>query len=99
MEYISTKEMYELELNSEYYGVSTFELMKNAGMALADEIQKKEKIESSKISVLCGSGNNAGDAYVAAEILAQNGADVTVYVLCEAKKRKVKKHFLKLKTA
>lgn len=33
-----------------------------------------------KIAVVCGSGNNAGDGYVAARLLFQKGLDVTVFL-------------------
>ncbi len=36
-----------------------------------------------KIAVVCGSGNNAGDGYVAAKLLSQKGLDVTIFLTSE----------------
>lgn len=34
-----------------------------------------------RIAVVCGSGNNAGDGYVAAKLLSQKGLDVTIFLI------------------
>lgn len=63
-------------------GSSYLELMENAGHALAEEIIKRRPYVSGKsVLVLCGSGNNGGDGFVAARLLAQRGAVVTVFTV------------------
>jgi NAD(P)H-hydrate epimerase len=57
-----------LDLNSEYLGVSTLTLMENAGFVVADEVARNFG-EGKRIAVLCGTGNNGGDGFVAARYL------------------------------
>lgn len=54
------------------------DLMFRAGSAAAEIIMKKYDCRGKRITVVCGRGNNGGDGCVTAEILAENGADVTV---------------------
>ena len=54
------------------------ELMFRAGSAAAEIIMQKYDCRNKKITVVCGRGNNGGDGCVVAEILAENGARVTV---------------------
>ncbi|HID16953.1 TPA: NAD(P)H-hydrate epimerase, partial [Candidatus Bathyarchaeota archaeon] len=77
MEEISTREMRILELNSEYLGVSTLQLMENAGRSVAEEVAKRFR-PGSKVVVFCGTGRNGGDGLVAARHLAALGFEVTV---------------------
>lgn len=58
------------------YGISTRELMENAGGELASVILENDNIEN--ILVLCGPGNNGGDGLAAARKLAENDKQVTV---------------------
>lgn len=63
-------------------GSSYLELMENAGHALTEEVLKRRPYVSGKsVLVLCGSGNNGGDGFVAARLLAQRGARVTVFTV------------------
>jgi ADP-dependent NAD(P)H-hydrate dehydratase / NAD(P)H-hydrate epimerase len=52
-------------------GKSVFELMENAGRAVAGEIARRWTPRA--IAVLCGPGNNGGDGFVAALALSQSG--------------------------
>ena len=48
-------------------GDSSAELMRRAGVALADETEKvAKKLKTNEILVVCGTGNNGGDGYVCA---------------------------------
>lgn len=75
---VTPNEMKALESASHNAGVSLSCLMDNAGQALAQFIKSKIKVKSS-ICFLCGKGNNGGDGFVAADILAKEG--YTVFVL------------------
>ena len=63
-----------LDANSESLGVEVDVLMANAGEALADVIT--DLYSGKKILFVCGTGNNGGDGYVAARLLA---ADVAFF--------------------
>lgn len=54
-------------------------LMQNAGSAVAREIMRRWS--SRPVAVLCGPGNNGGDGFVAAIVLAQSGWPVRVALL------------------
>lgn len=72
---LSTEEVRRLEDLIEREGTSKAELMEHAGefvAAVAQEYDPKEVV------VLTGFGNNGGDGWVAADILQQRGAHVTV---------------------
>ncbi len=61
-------------------GVPSFKLMERAGERVAAAAEKALfGIENKNILVVCGSGNNGGDGYVAARILSQKGYDVSVF--------------------
>ena len=76
--------MKTIEENSEKNGVSCRELMENAGGALTMLIYKigQETDISSGVVFICGSGNNGGDGFVAARLLAESGMNVTVVLAC-----------------
>ncbi|MBQ8903572.1 MAG: NAD(P)H-hydrate dehydratase [Oscillospiraceae bacterium] len=78
------KQMKTIEENSEKNGVSCRELMENAGGALTMLIYKigQETDISSGVVFVCGSGNNGGDGFVAARLLAESGSNVTVVLAC-----------------
>ncbi|MEW5965028.1 MAG: NAD(P)H-hydrate epimerase, partial [Pseudomonadota bacterium] len=59
-------------------GVATsLALMENAGGAVADEAERMVA-PGAAIAVLCGPGNNGGDGFVAARLLAERGYGVRV---------------------
>jgi len=53
------------------FGVPSMTLMENAGRAVADAIGRR--FTPRPTAILCGPGNNGGDGYVAARLLAQRG--------------------------
>lgn len=84
MLYPTPKQMRTIEENSEKNGVSCKELMENAGGALTMLIYKigQETDISSGVVFICGSGNNGGDGFVAARLLAESGVPVTAVLAC-----------------
>lgn len=63
--------------------IPTIQLMQNAGWAVTQEIVKRYKACS--VLVLCGPGNNGGDGYVVARLLAKAGWSVCVGILGQPK--------------
>lgn len=69
------------------YGITEKELMENAGMKSASEIELyvkenlKKDITQSKIFIMCGRGNNGGDGLVCSRYLKNKGADVNVFMV------------------
>lgn len=62
-------------------GTSLAELMDRAGAAVADIAWRM--VAGGPVLILCGPGNNGGDGYVAAHLLAGRGAEVRVAALAE----------------
>lgn len=60
---------------AEHLGIPTFELMSRAGAA-AFNLLRREWPNVRRIAVLCGAGNNGGDAYVVAEHARRAGLKV-----------------------
>ena len=57
-------------------GTSGFTLMQRAGRAVAEAVMAR--FERQPLTVLCGPGNNGGDGYAAAAILAEAGWPVRI---------------------
>ena len=65
------------------HGTSVEQLMERAGAALAEAAYRH--CGTMPVLVLCGSGNNGGDGYVAARHLAARGMQVRIAALAESK--------------
>src|SRR5579862_2764351 len=66
-------------LTTERYGISSLQLMENAGSAIADFLRRKfDALAQRTIVVLCGRGNNGGDGLVVARLLKESGCKPNV---------------------
>lgn len=77
---LDTRQMVQADHASVSAGISGTQLMQNAGQAVASEIQKRWSPRS--VTVLCGPGNNGGDGFVVALLLADAGWPVRLALLC-----------------
>lgn len=81
MKILTAGEMREVDkATEERFGVPSSTLMENAGSAVARFVLR-EFPDQRRIAVLCGKGNNGGDGFVAARLLADAGRAVTVMLL------------------
>ena len=80
--FVSVRQMREIDaITSSKYGIASIVLMENAGKAVADESEKVlRKLKNKNAAVVCGSGNNAGDGFVAARYLNNKGFNVSVFL-------------------
>jgi hydroxyethylthiazole kinase-like uncharacterized protein yjeF len=76
-ELLTTAEMAEADRLTIAAGTAGAVLMENAGRAIADAVQA-HYTGARRIVVVAGPGNNGGDGYVAARLLAERGYDVRV---------------------
>ena len=83
MRIVTTEQMIKLEKQAEILGVSHNQLMGRAGGKIAEHIRalcasKRYIAEKASIVFLAGSGNNGGDCFAAASLLAAEGYCCTV---------------------
>ena len=80
---ITSKDMMKIEEKADSMGVTRLLMMENAGAGVAYNLLRYyesngKSIRGSRIAVVCGVGNNGGDAMVAARHLTYYGADIRV---------------------
>ena len=81
MRYVTRQEMHEIDRQAiDDHGIPVDTLMENAGRAVADAAVDRVS-PSCPVVVVCGKGNNGGDGFVAARLLADRGFEVEVYAL------------------
>jgi hydroxyethylthiazole kinase-like uncharacterized protein yjeF len=68
-------------LTTERYGISSLQLMENAGATIAGFLRERfADLTGRRIVVLCGKGNNGGDGLVVARLLKQSGCSPNVFL-------------------
>ena len=77
MQVLTAAEMMEIDKRSTEQGVPVVTLMQNAGAAVARFVEHHFAGEGLVVA-LCGKGNNGGDGFVAARVLAEGGRPVRV---------------------
>lgn len=66
------------------WGLPEAVLMENAGAAVVRLAGEKIRWRGAEAVIVCGTGNNGGDGFVAARYAAEAGADVTVLLMGDA---------------
>ncbi len=79
---VSVEMMRRADENTISSGVLQFELMERAGRAVFEAVQEFCGWNG-KVAIVCGTGNNAGDGYVLADLLRKRNVDVTIFLLKE----------------
>jgi hydroxyethylthiazole kinase-like uncharacterized protein yjeF len=82
IEILSTAEMAEADRLTIAGGIAGRALMENAGKAVAQAVAGRQSA-GGRVVVLAGPGNNGGDGFVAARLLAERGYPVTVLLVGE----------------
>ena len=81
MKIASSKEIYQIESNSEKLGITTKILIENADLKIAQRIINEiENISLTNIIILVGKGNNGNDGLIAASHLSSWGIKVVAYL-------------------
>jgi hydroxyethylthiazole kinase-like uncharacterized protein yjeF len=75
---VTSLQMKEIERKAAEAGLSYYCMMENAGCGAAEYILKKHNVKGMQVLVFCGKGNNGGDGFVAARVLHERGAEVTL---------------------
>ncbi len=78
---ITMDEVRILDLNAEYLGVSTSQLMDNAGKKVAEHYLVETDVREG-IVIVCGGGNNGGDGLTAARYLLESDEVKKLKVIC-----------------
>jgi NAD(P)H-hydrate epimerase len=82
---ISIAEMKALEDKAEANGVSRLTLMENAGRQIFEALGKKFNLKKQRVLVVCYHGNNGGDGFVTARLLAEEAETDVLFIGDESK--------------
>jgi hydroxyethylthiazole kinase-like uncharacterized protein yjeF len=80
LELLTAEEMSRAEKLAAEAGLATLTMMENAGRASAEEVVRRFP-RGSRVTVLCGPGNNGGDGFVCARYLRERGYHVRLGLL------------------
>lgn len=85
IELLTTEEMARADRLTIEAGTPGLALMEAAGAGVADEVWRRYP-DAGTVVVLCGPGNNGGDGFVAARLLAERGYRVRLALLGQAER-------------
>jgi hydroxyethylthiazole kinase-like uncharacterized protein yjeF len=88
IELLTPAEMAEADRLTIAGGTPGIELMENAGRAVADAVARRYPSGAPQVRIVAGPGNNGGDGFVTARILADRGFPVRVLLLGDRGKLK-----------
>lgn len=78
----TTEESRKLDRKAmEEYGLPEAVLMENAGRSVIELMKKRLSWKGKLVTIVCGTGNNGGDGFVAARYAENEGALVTVLII------------------
>ena len=80
IELLTTAEMAEADRRTIAGGIAGIQLMENAGRSVADAVTARHP-PGLRVAVVAGPGNNGGDGFVAARLLAERGYRVRVLLV------------------
>jgi hydroxyethylthiazole kinase-like uncharacterized protein yjeF len=80
LELLTAEEMSRAEQLAVEAGTSTLTMMENSGRGVAEEVVRRFP-RGSRVTVLCGPGNNGGDGFVSARYLRERGYQVRLALL------------------
>src|SRR5216110_1754318 len=83
IELLSTAEMVDADRLTIAAGVAGIALMENAGRAIADGVASRHP-PGTRVAIVAGPGNNGGDGFVAARLLAERGYRVRPLLVGDA---------------
>src|SRR5262245_19538218 len=83
IELLTTAEMAEADRRTIAGGIAGIQLMENAGRSVADAVSARRP-PGLRVAVVAGPGNNGGDGFVAAGLLAERGYRVRVLLVGDA---------------
>src|SRR5215475_11464760 len=83
IELLTTAEMAEADRRTIAGGIAGIQLMENAGHSVADAVSARHP-PGLRVAVVAGPGNNGGDGFVAARLLAERGYRVRVLLVGDA---------------
>ena len=78
---LTAQQTRELENRAAETGICHFELMERAGNAAARYLLSRCAAAEKRTLILCGNGNNGGDGFVIARVLAQTGGQADVLLV------------------
>ncbi|WMJ22138.1 NAD(P)H-hydrate dehydratase [Paludicola sp. MB14-C6] len=79
---LTTVQMKRAEQLTASTSLSYIEMMQNAGTMAYNYCENKYNILTKKSVVVCGKGNNAGDGFVVAKKIHENGGSVSIILCC-----------------
>jgi hydroxyethylthiazole kinase-like uncharacterized protein yjeF len=88
MKILTASQMQRIDrLTTERYGVPSLTLMENAGRGVVELLAERlGPLETQRIAILCGRGNNGGDGMVVARLLRERGLQPRVLLFASPQK-------------